>query len=86
MRRPDDESFPCDTPHHGGKRLMSVLLPFILMLLLLHAATVPRACAAQDTGDATIAPDYLRCEYLVDPLGIDVVSHSDRQHAGGPGA
>lgn len=48
-------------------------MKFIVTLLLLGIIFLPQLASATKT-DAHLHPTYLRCEYLVDPLGIDVLA------------
>lgn len=45
----------------------------LMIFLLLAALTVPKPASARNDNDS-MHPTYLRCEYLVDPLGIDVLT------------
>lgn len=51
---------------------MSFVPQLTIITLLMYAAALCFAASAQTAEECTIAPARLRCEYLVDPLGIDV--------------
>ena len=57
---------------------MHHLLPthtFRLIALLTLVLTVSMPCIAQtEAGESALTPSHLRCEYLENPLGIDVPS------------